>query len=101
MWEDHLPLPPRPGRPARSLPLLDAQGPRKTVGTHLTEDEIVLYREWIENNRELERIVTEMRGLSSRVLAFIPAGRPHEPRVSGSSAAVTATAILQTLRPAH
>ena len=43
----------------------------KTVGTHLTEDEIVLYREWIENNRELERIVTEMRGLSSRVLAFI------------------------------
>ena len=41
------------------------------VGTHLTEDEIVLYREWIENNRELERIVTEMRGLSSRVLAFI------------------------------
>ena len=24
----------------------------KTVGTHLTEDEIVLYREWIENNRE-------------------------------------------------
>ena len=28
-------------------------------------------QEWIENNRELERIVREMRGLSSRVLAFI------------------------------
>ena len=36
-----------------------------------TEDEIVLYREWIENNRELERIVTEMRDISSRVLALI------------------------------
>ena len=37
----------------------------------LTEDEVALYQEWIENNRELERIVREMRGLSSRVLAFI------------------------------
>ena len=27
----------------------------KTVGMHLTEDEVVLYQEWIENNRELER----------------------------------------------
>ena len=24
---------------------------------NLTEDELVLYREWIENNRELERLV--------------------------------------------
>ena len=38
---------------------------------HLTEDEVVLYQEWIENNRELERIVTEMRDISSRVLALI------------------------------
>ena len=43
----------------------------KTVGMRLTEDELVLYQEWIENNRELERIVREMRGLSSRVLALI------------------------------
>ena len=43
----------------------------KTVGMHLTEDEVVLYQEWIENNRELERIVTEMRDISSRVLALI------------------------------
>ena len=43
----------------------------KTVGMRLTEDELVLYQEWIENNRELERLVKEMRGLSSRVLAFI------------------------------
>ena len=40
----------------------------------LTEDELVLYQEWIENNRELERLVKEMRGLSSRVLAFIFVG---------------------------
>ena len=53
----------------------------KTVGTHLTEDAVVLYqewiennREWIENNRELERIVTEMRDISSRVLALILTG---------------------------
>ena len=38
---------------------------------HLTEDEVVLYQEWIENNRELERIVTEIRDISSRVLALI------------------------------
>ena len=43
----------------------------KTVGMHLTEDEVVLYQEWIENNRELERIVTEMRDISSHVLALI------------------------------
>ena len=43
----------------------------KTVGLNLTEDELVLYREWIENNRELERLVKEMRHLSSRVLALI------------------------------
>ena len=74
----------------------------KTVGMRLTEDELVLYQEWIENNRKLERIVREMRGLSSRVLALINRpGGPMNPRVSGSSSAVTATAILQTLRPAH
>ena len=43
----------------------------KTVGLRLTEDERVLYREWIANNRELERIVTEMRRVSSRALTFL------------------------------
>ena len=43
----------------------------KTVGLKLTEDELGLYREWIENNRELERLVEEMRRISSRVLALI------------------------------
>ena len=43
----------------------------KTVGLKLTEDELVLYREWIENNRKLERLVKEMRHLSSRALALI------------------------------
>ena len=43
----------------------------KTVGLKLTEEELGLYREWIENNRELERLVTEMRRISSRVLALI------------------------------
>ena len=43
----------------------------KTVGLKLTEDELGLYREWIENNRELERLVEEMRRISSCVLALI------------------------------
>ena len=47
----------------------------KTVGLNLTEDELVLYREWIENNRELERLVREMRHISSRVLALITGRR--------------------------
>ena len=65
----------------------------------LTEDELVLYQEWIENNRELERLVKEMRG--TRACLHNRPGGPMNPRVSDSSAAVTATAILQTLRPAH
>ena len=44
----------------------------KTVGTQAHRRRtVVLYQEWIENNRELERIVTEMRDISSRVLALI------------------------------
>ncbi len=43
----------------------------KTVGLNLTEDELVFYKEWIDNNRELERLVKEMRHISSRVLALI------------------------------
>ena len=74
----------------------------KTVGMRLTEDELVLYQEWIENNRALERIVREMRGLIfARACLHNRPGGPMNPCVSGSSAAVTATAILQTLRPAH
>ena len=57
--------------PVRPLPLLDAQARGKTVGLNLTEDELVLYREWIENNRKLERLVKDMRHLSSRALALI------------------------------
>ena len=43
----------------------------KTVGLKLTDEELGLYREWTENNRELEPLVTEMRRISSRVLALI------------------------------
>ena len=43
----------------------------KTVSLNLTEDELVLCREWLENNRELERLVKEMRHISSRALALI------------------------------
>ena len=51
----------------------------KTVGLKLTEDELGLYREWIENNRELERLVEEMRRISCVCLPSSQAGRLHEP----------------------
>ena len=74
----------------------------KTVGMRLTEDELVLYQEWIENNRKLE---TDREGnarpLFARACPHNRPGGPMNPRVLGSSSAVTATAILQTLRPAH
>ncbi len=72
----------------------------KTVGLKLTEDELVLYREWIENNRKLERLVKEMRHLSS--CALCPHNRQAgsmNPRVAGFPGAVTA--ILRTLHPAR
>ena len=47
----------------------------KTVGLKLTDEELGLYREWIENNRELERLVKEMRRVSSRVLALMTGRR--------------------------
>ena len=43
----------------------------KTVSLLLSEDELALYQEWLENNRELERVVREMRHVSSRALALI------------------------------
>ncbi len=42
----------------------------KTVGLMLTEDEFPLYREWIKNNRTLERLLRDMRTVSSRALAL-------------------------------
>ena len=42
----------------------------KTVGLKLTADELPLYREWIENNRNLERVLREMRTVSTRALAL-------------------------------
>lgn len=42
----------------------------KTVGLKLTEEELPIYREWIQNNRRLERILREMRNVSKRALAL-------------------------------
>ena len=42
----------------------------KTVGLKLTQEELPIHREWIRNNRRLERILREMRNVSARVLAF-------------------------------
>lgn len=42
----------------------------KTVGMMLTEQELPIYRQWIENQRSLERILGEMRDTSARALAL-------------------------------
>ena len=101
MWEARLSLPQRPGgasRPFYHYWTRKARG--KTVGLKLAEDELGLYREWIENNRELERL---REGNAPQLFAC---ACPHHrqagsmnPRVSGSPATVAVTAILRTLRP--
>lgn len=40
----------------------------KTISVILTEHQMVLYREWIDNNRALERIVRLIREVSLRAL---------------------------------
>jgi len=42
----------------------------KTVGRKLTNEELNIYREWIDNNRKLQRILREMRRVSARALAL-------------------------------
>ena len=42
----------------------------KTVGLVLTKNELPLYREWVENNHNLERILRQMRNVSTRALAL-------------------------------
>jgi hypothetical protein len=42
----------------------------KTVGMMLSEDELPVYREWIENQRNLERILRAMHSVSTRALAL-------------------------------
>ncbi len=39
----------------------------RTVSTYLLPDQAVLCRQWIQNNRRLEKIITRMRELSRRV----------------------------------
>ena len=96
VWEARLSLPDPVAR--RPLPLLDAQGARKNR-LETTEDELGLYREWIENNRELERLVKEMRRVLRGCLPSSPAGRLHEPPRLRSRATVALTLLLQMLRP--
>lgn len=46
----------------------------RTVSTYLLPEQAVLCRQWIQNNRKLEKIITRMRDLSRR------AARLHEIR---------------------
>lgn len=42
----------------------------RTIAVLIAEDELALYREWIENNRALHRAVREMRKVSARALVL-------------------------------
>ena len=42
----------------------------KTVAVLLGEEDLVIYREWIANNRELDRVIREMRKISARALTL-------------------------------
>ena len=41
----------------------------RTVTVLLKQEQVPLYREWIQNNRRLESLVQEMRRLSAQVLS--------------------------------
>ena len=71
LWVAHLPLPSRPGRPPRPLPLLDAEGPRKNRRLEAHRRRTRPLPGVDREQRELERLVEEMRRISSRVLALI------------------------------
>lgn len=43
----------------------------KTVGRMLTQEEFEIYREWIDNNRTLTRLVRTLQQISGRALAVV------------------------------
>lgn len=47
----------------------------RTVAVLIGEEEVMLYREWIENNRALDKAVREMRKVASRALALQTKGK--------------------------
>ena len=49
----------------------------KTVGRKLTAEERPLFEEWIQNNRQLEQTLREMRALSARALALLTGKNKH------------------------
>lgn len=48
----------------------------RTVTVLLKEQQVPLYREWIENNRRLESLVQEMRRISAQMLSMEADGVP-------------------------
>jgi len=57
----------------------------KTVSRRLTEPEAELYRQWIDNRRRLERIITKMETLSATAGEILlrhaaPESAPHTKR---------------------
>ena len=47
----------------------------RSVAVLLSDDEAVLYRAWIARNRELERVIREMRKVSARALTLQTRGK--------------------------
>ena len=51
----------------------------KTVTTRLTADQAARYAEWIANQRELRRLITEMENISRQAAGLILSESPEDP----------------------
>ena len=49
----------------------------KTVSVRLTSEQAGLYREWIQNDRRLKKILARMRALSMRLIKHQKPAAPH------------------------
>lgn len=54
----------------------------KTVSTSLTDEQLALFQEWIENSRVLDRVLKQLRHESMRVIALATATTVAEPRAT-------------------
>lgn len=50
----------------------------KTITRRLSEPEARLYAEWIGNERQLQKLITQMRQIATKAIELILQDNPHE-----------------------
>ncbi len=78
--------PPRPHGPYYQLTRKIAG---KTVTTRLTDAQAARYAEWIANQRELRRLITEMEGISRQAAELILSETPKPDKTPGDQPRLT------------